>query len=460
LIFKMVGKTYKLMTNNSTTSNNSNKILGINHNLVFLINEILLDSCFKFLVFYSLFFASSGMSLGQIAILEMIEKTSSLLFEIPAGILADYLDQKTVLNLGFIGMIAAILVFIFNRSFESFIVAEIVWGVGSSCVSGTNVSWLSSRTSESNANHVSSRITRYTGLTAVVAGFLGGIISNYLGFSWAWGVLVVVIGFLVIFNVLYMQNDSIAARPSWQSELAKIKSKLEYYKNIFQGLFSRQKNSDRVAETDNSVVKVGSNSTYKYLKNNLSNNIAIAVNFLLGGATFLPIFVFWQILVSNNFGWNLTIVGLVSGIIYIFVSAGGFLFGRFVNLGMSNNDIQNWYCGILLMSSIIIGITANSAFFGLNAALGSVIFVIGMLGIEIALGLFFSNKNYLINKDLDDEFRTATLSMFNFFRSGGMILGFWIFGLVVDSFGLNIAFLTPILFSFLMVVGWNFRTKF
>jgi hypothetical protein len=79
-----------------------------------------------------------------------------------------------------------------------------------------------------------------------------------------------------------------------------------------------------------------------------------------------------------------------------------------------------------------------------------------MLVVEAGLGMFYSNRNYLTNINLDERFRTSTLSMFNFIRVMGTVFGFIIFGIVVDRLGINLAFAVPVFFSFIMTLLWYF----
>ncbi len=431
--------------------------LSKNYNFVFATNEILLDTALKFLVFYSLFFVSSGISPSQIATLEIIEKTVSLIFEIPAGILADFFNKKTIINLGYLGVILAIVIFIFFRSFEAFVVAEILWGMGMSCISGTNIAWLSAKTSEKEANELSSHIPKFTSFTSIIAGLTGGLVSNYLGYGYAWGLLVVALSALLIFNIQNMEDDELKVRISWKEEIINIRTKLKKFfgkSNLEKSEYLKtrfEKNSKDIIKKETDEL-----STFEYLRTNLINNWRIGLHFFLIGTFFVPIFVFWQILVTNNFGWNLSFLGFVAGVIYVFVGAGSWIFSYLSKKNWKAESIEIFNSILMVVSSLLLVLATHLEF---GSLINSIIFVLGMLGIEASLGLFFSSRNFLINQDLDESHRTSVLSMYNFIRIIGTIVGMLVFGKVADYYGLNNAFWVPVVFGILGLVNWIITKK-
>lgn len=85
-----------------------------------------------------LFFQENGLSLKEILLLQSIFSIGIIVFEIPSGYMSDVMGRKTTIIygclLGFIGYV----IYSFSYGFFGFLAAELVLGLGSSFISGTD----------------------------------------------------------------------------------------------------------------------------------------------------------------------------------------------------------------------------------------------------------------------------------------------------------------------------------
>ena len=85
-----------------------------------------------------LFFQSHGLSLTEIMLLQSAYSLSLALFEIPSGYIADSFGRKNSIVIGTILTFIGYLIFSFYYGFYTFIIAEILLGIGGSLISGAD----------------------------------------------------------------------------------------------------------------------------------------------------------------------------------------------------------------------------------------------------------------------------------------------------------------------------------
>jgi len=143
---------------------------------------------FRFLISFNLvapiivpFYLSLGLSATSIFILSAVYMASNLFFEIPSGYLSDVLGRKKTLFLCGIAYTAGALIYAFFSNFYIFILAQIIFGIGGSLLSGTDTSILydslkqSKRESDFKKSEGISRF--FIRIAASLASFLGGLIA-------------------------------------------------------------------------------------------------------------------------------------------------------------------------------------------------------------------------------------------------------------------------------------------
>ena len=108
----------------------------------------------KFLIYYILsqflalggiwiiYLTYRGLSLTQIAFIDIIFFGAIFLFEIPTGIIADKFGRKASLFLAGIIKAAGVLMFAFSTTFTGFMFSYFIWGVGITLSSGAEEAWL------------------------------------------------------------------------------------------------------------------------------------------------------------------------------------------------------------------------------------------------------------------------------------------------------------------------------
>lgn len=117
--------------------------------------------------FWLLFLSQKGMTLLQIGLLESIFHTTSLLSEIPSGILADRFSYKTNLYLSQIASISsALLMLAGNGNFWVYALGMIIWAWAYNFDSGTSSAMLFESSKEAGCED------RYLSLTSLMSGLL------------------------------------------------------------------------------------------------------------------------------------------------------------------------------------------------------------------------------------------------------------------------------------------------
>ena len=91
-----------------------------------------------FIPVLALFYIASQVPIEQFAIIMSVFALSTLLLEIPSGVIADLLGKKKTLLIGRFCYIIEIFMIAFYDGFWIFLVAKVVSGIGVSLNSGTN----------------------------------------------------------------------------------------------------------------------------------------------------------------------------------------------------------------------------------------------------------------------------------------------------------------------------------
>jgi len=85
---------------------------------------------------YVLYFRHYHVTLFEVATLAAVFEASIIIFELPTGILADKIGRKPSTSAGFAAYILSGGAFIFLQNFEGFLLAEVLFGLGESLISG------------------------------------------------------------------------------------------------------------------------------------------------------------------------------------------------------------------------------------------------------------------------------------------------------------------------------------
>ncbi len=85
-----------------------------------------------------LFFQDNGLSMKEVLILQSIFSIAIVLFEIPSGYFSDVMGRKNTIIIGLILGFLGHMTYVVSYNFWGFLIAELVLGLGSSFISGTD----------------------------------------------------------------------------------------------------------------------------------------------------------------------------------------------------------------------------------------------------------------------------------------------------------------------------------
>jgi DHA3 family tetracycline resistance protein-like MFS transporter len=114
-----------------------------------------------------------GLNPLQMLLVGSVLEGSVLLFEIPTGVVADNISRKTSVVIGMLMSGVGFMLYSVP-SFPVILVAQVVWGVGFTFVSGAFVAWLADEIGEEDAAHVYLRSSQRR-MTGALAGIGAGV---------------------------------------------------------------------------------------------------------------------------------------------------------------------------------------------------------------------------------------------------------------------------------------------
>jgi MFS family permease len=128
------------------------------------------------------FYESNGLLMKDIMILQAIYSITIVVLEIPSGYLADVIGRKKTLVMGVVFGTAGFATYSLSHGFEGFLVAEIILGIGQSCISGADSAMLYDSLLEKGRQEqytrYEGRVTSLGNISEAVAGILGGLLAG------------------------------------------------------------------------------------------------------------------------------------------------------------------------------------------------------------------------------------------------------------------------------------------
>jgi len=85
-----------------------------------------------------LFFQENGLSMREVLLLQSLFSVAVIVLEIPSGYFSDVIGRKTTIFLACISGFLGFLIYVFAQDFSGFLIAELLLGLGSSFLSGTD----------------------------------------------------------------------------------------------------------------------------------------------------------------------------------------------------------------------------------------------------------------------------------------------------------------------------------
>jgi len=114
-----------------------------------------------------------GLGPFQLVLVGSVLEGTALLFEVPTGVVADSISRRTSVLWGF-GLMGAGFLLYAVPSFGVVLAGQVVWGLGSTFISGANVAWLVDEIGEDAARPLFLRAAQL-GQTAAFAGIVAGV---------------------------------------------------------------------------------------------------------------------------------------------------------------------------------------------------------------------------------------------------------------------------------------------
>ena len=128
------------------------------------------------------FYESNGLSMKDIMILQAVYSVAIVVLEIPSGYLADVIGRRKTLIIGAIFGTMGYAIYSLSYGFAGFLIAEIILGIGQSCISGADSAMLYDslleRGEEKKYTRFEGRITSLGNIAEAVAGITGGLLAG------------------------------------------------------------------------------------------------------------------------------------------------------------------------------------------------------------------------------------------------------------------------------------------
>ncbi len=200
--------------------------------IVAIIFGIITSIDFIYGMFYYKIFVSNGLSQINISMLMSVASLTILIFDFPSGNISDRIGRKKSVGIGVLIWGIGLCMFSISKTFNSFLIAIIIFNLGAALDSGSLSSWLHTYLLERNAiNLWGKAMADISVYENFVKFFLNGILLvlvsfiefNIILFS---GVILILLG---IFIIIWRKNEE---NKGTNSNLAK--SIIDNFKTIFK----------------------------------------------------------------------------------------------------------------------------------------------------------------------------------------------------------------------------------
>lgn len=167
-----------------------------------------------------LFYTTNGLDKYQIYLLQAGYSLTVALFEIPSGYLADIIGRKMSLIWGSLLGTVGFMVLSLSYTFEGFLTAEIILGIGGSFISGADSALLYDSLAAQSREHYylryEGRITALGNLGETVAAIGGGMLAAWLSYRSVYFAQTAIAAIAIPASILLMEptRSKLISRPS------------------------------------------------------------------------------------------------------------------------------------------------------------------------------------------------------------------------------------------------------
>ncbi|MCL2425812.1 MAG: MFS transporter [Oscillospiraceae bacterium] len=162
-----------------------------------------IGQCLPIYAFYAILFMERGKSVTDVAILIALWSAFTIVFEIPAGILADKWNRRNMLALASVLQGLCFIIWFFSHSFLMFALGFVVWAISGAFVSGTEESLiydnLKSDGRENEFTKIYGRAQFYANIGIIVAVISAGFIAMFINLE----IIVLISAAICLVNIIF-----------------------------------------------------------------------------------------------------------------------------------------------------------------------------------------------------------------------------------------------------------------
>jgi len=177
--------------------------------------------CLPIYAFYQVLFIERGKSFTQVAVLIALWSVFTIVFEVPAGILADRWNRRNMLAIATVLQGLCFVIWFFSFSFWMFALGFVFWGIASAFVSGTEEGLIYDNLKhdgkEDKFTEIYGKAQFYQNIGALVGIASAGFIVRFIGIPTI-SILSAVICFLNVLLVLLLREKNYYSEKSEKSE--------------------------------------------------------------------------------------------------------------------------------------------------------------------------------------------------------------------------------------------------
>lgn len=157
------------------------------------------------------FFLSIGFSSAQIGALFAVQALGTLLSDIPTGAFADRYGRKKSLIISFSLLTLVFLVWAFAKTFPTFMILSLVWGVGFGFQNGAKTALLMDHLALSGTDdrrtRAFARLAVYGNIGLILGGLVAAAIASH-SLRWIWAAAAMLQAVLAVISWIGLRNDS------------------------------------------------------------------------------------------------------------------------------------------------------------------------------------------------------------------------------------------------------------
>lgn len=369
---------------------------------------------------YSLFLLSKGLDVFQVSLVNTVFMISSVLFEIPTGVYADYAGRKKSVLLSFACLPIGFGIYFLASNTWWFAVAEICTAFSVACLSGALDAWMVDKLQYQGFGNKIDAVFSQGGVMSGLALLLGGVFGAQL----ASVQLALPFGVGALFAVLVFVFAKYA-----MVETAKLPSKIF---QLHEGV-DRMKNVLRVS------MKYG-------MRHSVVGWLIAAT--VLANLAFQPLNMYWAPHLMQFTHQQVWILGYVWAGISLALMLGAYLAKRYMQLKFSY--VWLFVSVTLILAVPIFFISSTKTFLPL---------LIGFLIYEIGRGMLTpAHKSYL-NQHIPSQQRATLLSFDSLMSKLGAAIGLMTLGWVAKEYSIGSAWFIASLLLLLLIPFYTYAVR-